>query len=57
MNFRAIAPDMLKFHNYDLQHVSEPGDFDLMIGYNSRDVQNLSLKNKQFILFVKKRNV
>lgn len=34
-----IAPEMLKFYNYDLQFVAEPGDFDVMIGPNSRDVQ------------------
>ena len=34
-----IAPEMLKFYNYDLQYVVEPGDFSIMIGPNSRDVQ------------------
>lgn len=34
-----IAPEMLKFYNYDMQYVVEPGDFDVMIGPNSRDVQ------------------
>lgn len=34
-----IAPEMLKFYNYNLQFVAEPGDFDVMIGPNSRDVQ------------------
>lgn len=42
MNFRAITPYLLKFYNYDLQHVSESDDFDLMIGSNSRDVQKAS---------------
>ncbi|MDP4201176.1 MAG: beta-glucosidase BglX [Bacteroidota bacterium] len=37
-----ITPDMLKFYNYDLQYVSEPGEFDLMIGANSRDLQKTS---------------
>jgi beta-glucosidase len=37
-----ITPDMLKFYNYDLQYVSEPGEFDLMIGPNSRDLQKTS---------------
>ncbi|MCD7972744.1 MAG: beta-glucosidase BglX [Candidatus Azobacteroides sp.] len=35
-----ITPEMLKFYNYDLQYVFEPGDFEVMIGGNSRDVQS-----------------
>ena len=35
----SITPDLLKFYNYDLQFVCEPGDFDVMIGGNSRDVK------------------
>lgn len=34
-----ITPELLKFYNYDLEYVFEPGDFDLMIGGNSRDVK------------------
>ncbi len=34
-----ITPELLKFYNEDLQFVCEPGDFDVMIGGNSRDVQ------------------
>lgn len=34
-----IAPEMLRFYNADLQFVVEPGDFDVMVGTNSRDVQ------------------
>ncbi len=34
-----ITPDLLKFYNYDLEYVCEPGDFDVMIGGNSRDVK------------------
>lgn len=34
-----ITPEMLKFYDYNLNHVIEPGDFDLMVGPNSRDVQ------------------
>ena len=34
-----IAPEMLKFYDYDLQYVIEPGDFQIMIGSNSRDVK------------------
>ena len=33
------TPELLKFYNYDLQFVCEPGDFDVMIGGNSRDVK------------------
>lgn len=40
-----IAPEMLKFYNYDLQYVVEPGDFSVMIGPDSRDV-----KTTQFTL-------
>ena len=35
-----IAPEMLKFYDYDLQYVIEPGDFQVMIGSNSRDVKS-----------------
>ncbi|MBC8593049.1 glycoside hydrolase family 3 C-terminal domain-containing protein [Oscillospiraceae bacterium N12] len=34
-----ISPEMLKFYNYDLKYVVEPGDFQVMIGPNSRDVK------------------
>lgn len=34
-----IAPEMLRFYNADLQFLVEPGDFDVMVGTNSRDVQ------------------
>ncbi len=34
-----ITPELLKFYNYDLQYVFEPGDFDVMIGGNSRDLK------------------
>lgn len=34
-----ITADMLKFYNGDLQYVLEPGDFEIMVGPNSRDVQ------------------
>jgi beta-glucosidase len=33
-----ITEDDLKFYNKDLQYLAEPGDFDLFIGGNSRDV-------------------
>ena len=35
----SITPELLKFYTYDLQFVCEPGDFDVMIGGNSRDVK------------------
>ena len=35
----SITPELLKFYNYDLQFGCEPGDFDVMIGGNSRDVK------------------
>ena len=34
-----ITPDLLKYYNYDLQYVAEPGTFDLMIGTDSQDVK------------------
>lgn len=40
-----ITPEMLKFYNYDLQFVNEPGEFTAMVGGNSRD-----LKTANFIL-------
>lgn len=40
-----INAEMLKFYNFDMNYVSEPGDFDVMIGGNSRD-----LKKARFIL-------
>lgn len=35
-----ITPELLKFYNYDLDFVFEPGDFDVMIGGNSHDVKS-----------------
>ena len=34
-----INADMLKFYNSNLDYVCEPGDFQVMVGGNSRDVQ------------------
>ena len=34
-----ITPELLKFYNYDLEYVFEPGDFDVMIGGSSQDVK------------------
>ncbi len=39
-----ITPNDLKFYNYDLKFVSEPGDFKLFVGGNSRDVKEASFK-------------
>ena len=38
VNF-TIDADLLKFYNKDLDYVCEPGDFEVMVGTNSRDVQ------------------
>ena len=32
-----ITPELLKFYDYDLNYVCEPGDFNVMIGSNSQD--------------------
>ena len=41
-----ITPDMLKFYNIELKHVIEPGDFQIMIGANSKEVETLNLNVK-----------
>ncbi len=38
-----ITPDDLKFYNYDLKYDWEAGDFDIMIGANSRDTQGIRI--------------
>jgi beta-glucosidase len=43
LTFR-LAPDDLKFYNNDLKFAAEPGDFQVMVGGNSRDVQTASFK-------------
>ena len=35
----SITPEALKFYNYDLKYDWEPGEFEIMIGGNSRDVK------------------
>jgi beta-glucosidase len=35
----SVAPGDLKFYNYDLKYDWEPGEFEIMIGGNSRDVK------------------
>jgi len=34
-----ITPDLLKFYDYNLNYVLEPGEFEVMIGPNCRDVK------------------
>lgn len=34
-----ITPELLKFYNYDLDYVYEPGEFHVMVGGNSRDTK------------------
>lgn len=34
-----ITPEDLKFYNYDLKYDWEPGEFEIMVGGNSRDVK------------------
>jgi beta-glucosidase len=39
-----IVVDDLKYYNYDLKYVAEPGDFKVFIGGNSRDVKEAGFK-------------
>jgi beta-glucosidase len=39
-----IGIDDLKFYNYDLKWIAEPGDFEVMIGTNSDQVNKSSFK-------------
>jgi len=41
-----ITPELLKFYNYDLEYVVEPGDFDLMIGGDSKNVKTVKFSLK-----------
>lgn len=43
LTFR-LAPDALKFYNNDLKFVAESGDFQVMVGGNSRDVQTAAFQ-------------
>ena len=36
-----ITADKLKFYNSNLRLVCEPGEFEVMVGPNSRDVQTV----------------
>jgi beta-glucosidase len=39
-----ISVNDLKYYNYDLKYVAEPGDFKVFIGGNSRDVKEANFK-------------
>ena len=39
-----ITPELLKFYNYNLDFVCEPGDFEVMIGRSCRDVKKAAFK-------------
>ena len=41
-----ISVNDLKFYNYDLKYVAEPGDFKVFIGGNSRDVMQADFELK-----------
>lgn len=41
-----ITPDLLRFYDYNLNHVAEPGDFDVMIGGGSQTVKTVRLTLK-----------
>ena len=41
-----IDADLLKFYNKDLEYVCEPGQFEAMIGPNSREVQRMTFTLK-----------
>jgi beta-glucosidase len=39
-----LSTNDLLFYNYNLEHVWEPGEFEIMVGTNSRDVQKASIR-------------
>lgn len=41
-----ITPELLRFYDYDLKQVAEPGNFDVMIGGDSRNVRSARLTLK-----------
>ena len=41
-----VTPDNLMFYNQQLEYKCEPGDFNIMVGPNSRDVQTLKFSLK-----------
>jgi len=40
----SITPEMLAFHRLDMSYGTEPGDYKLFIGGNSRDVKETRFK-------------
>ena len=38
-----ITPELLRFYDYDLKHVAEPGEFDVMIGGSSQATKTAKL--------------
>jgi len=38
-----ITPEELKFYNSDLKFVWEPGEFEIMVGASSEDVQRVTI--------------
>jgi beta-glucosidase len=42
-----LTPDDLKFYNQELQLVAEPGEFEVFVGPNSRDVQKVAFTLQQ----------
>jgi beta-glucosidase len=42
-----ITANDLKFYNKDLKYVSEPGEFNVYVGPNSRDVKEAKFTLKQ----------
>lgn len=41
-----LTPDDLKFYNQELEYKYEPGEFEVMVGPNSKDVQTLKFELK-----------
>ena len=41
-----ITPDLLRFYDYNLNYIAEPGDFDIMIGGDSQAVKTARLTLK-----------
>lgn len=37
-----ITPELLKFYNFELEYVAEPGEFIVMVGPNSENLQSLN---------------
>lgn len=44
-----ITPELLKFYNYTMEYVAEPGEFEVMIGGNSRDVKKAGFQLESLI--------